>query len=110
MTDQQRRQNCNANQVYDLYVQKCISCRDPNSTPIMTLPSGVQPTANFLNSDGRPTVTNTNGRDSTPARYRCENSPIKTYDQNNNILSLTCDSGEELLGGRCVINFLGNNN
>jgi len=91
---------CSENQVYDKYVQKCISCRDPTSGPIILKDS----------------------TDDSAGNYMCNNIAISTYDKEGNTLSLTCDSGEKLVSiipsmdplrnakqvdGICVIKFFG---
>jgi hypothetical protein len=85
---------CNSNvSILDIQFQTCVSCRDPTVKPIRISDTG--------------TVTNTAAGGEFPAQftYKCINNPIKKYGLTNNILTTTCDSGENLVNGMCEITF-----
>jgi hypothetical protein len=80
------------NQVYDSQFQVCVSCRDPNVKP--TINNNTPLSTNYVNNS---ISGNTN--------YQCKNKPVLSMDSSGTVVSQTCDSGETLSNGVCIINF-----
>jgi hypothetical protein len=80
------------NQVYDSQFQVCVSCRDPIVKP--TINNSTPSTFNYVdNSISSNTI------------YQCKNKPNLSMDLSGKVISKTCDSGETLSNGVCIINF-----
>jgi len=80
------------NQVYDSQFQICVSCRDPIVKP--TINNNTPSSFNYVdNSISSNTI------------YQCKNKPNLSMDLSGKVISQTCDSGETLSNGVCIINF-----
>jgi hypothetical protein len=80
------------NQLYDSQFRVCVSCRDPTVKPLVNSNSGKSSTPDNNSVEGN-------------ISYQCKNNPIVSKDTTGSILSQTCDSGETLINGKCVITF-----
>jgi hypothetical protein len=70
----------------------CVSCRDITVKPSININSGKSSTP--VNNSITGNIT-----------YQCRNNPIISKDPRGNMISETCDSGETLINGKCVIIF-----
>ena len=80
------------NQMYDSQFRVCVSCRDPTVKPFVVANTGKSSTP--VNNSVESNIS-----------YQCKNNPIVSKDTTGSILSQTCDSGETLTNGKCVITF-----
>lgn len=70
---------CPSNALYDPYLNKCITCRDPNFTPV-----------NLSASD----ASQNNVIENNSLSYMCINEPITSRALDGSPLTFTCDGGE----------------
>jgi len=85
------------NQLYDSQFQVCVSCRDTTVKPSV-----------ISNSEKSSTPVNSSVEGNIS--YQCKNNPIISKDNTGVMLSQTCDSGETLINGKCVITFYAKQN
>lgn len=89
---------CAPNSLYDPFLNKCITCRDPNFTPIDMSSSqmkGISQDVNITNSISNNTASiMMKNIDRGALSYMCINDPIVSRDPLGNPLTFTCDTGE----------------